>query len=572
MRRQRFPAVVIGSGAAGLACARALADAGRDVALVTKTDGVAGGSSVLSQGGIAAALGRGDSPNRHGDDTLRAGAGLADAALVSGLVHDGVGAMRRLLAAGFAADRDANGALALGREGAHSAARVVHAGGDRTGAGLVATLSEGIADEPRIAVMVRTAAVEILVRDGRVAGVLVFRDGLGWEVLESPAVVLATGGAGALWQATTNPAEATADGLALAARAGAVLGDLEFVQFHPTALDTSAADGARLPLLTEGLRGAGARLVDSDGVAFMADEHPQGDLAPRDHVARAIWRRKEAGETVRLDLRPALAAHGEDGFPTAVAACRAAGFDPFAAPVPVTPAAHYHMGGVVANAAGRTTVPGLWACGEVANTGVHGANRLASNSLLEALVWARRVADDVGTTASEATETPMGATPMVAAPTVSAMDGVAAAVRRTMSRHVGIERDGRGLATAGTDLVMLDANGAAVDASWRTVLAWSEGANAVLAARLIALAALRRDESRGSHYRRDFADPRRDRAQRQTLRLADLETAAPVAGAAARLVRDPAVGPLRLVKENADAPATAPRLGGVRARPRRAAN
>lgn len=516
MQRRRVPAVVIGSGAAGLACALALAETGTPCLVISKTPAAAGGSSLLSQGGIAAALGVDDSPTRHGDDTVRAGAGLADVRRVAGLVRDGVDAMTDLLAAGFPADRGAGGELALGREGAHSTARIVHAGGDRTGEALVATLLENVARTPSIEVMAGTVAVDLVVAYGRVAGVLTHNENDGWLLLESAAVVLATGGTGALWAVTTNPAEATGDGVALAARAGATLGDLEFMQFHPTALDAGMAGGTRAPLLTEALRGAGARLVDGKGVAFMADEHSLGDLAPRDQVARAIWRRRAAGERVGLDLGPVLATAGAGAFPTAVAACRAAGLDPFAAPVPVTPAAHYHMGGVVADAAGRTTVAGLWACGEAANTGVHGANRLASNSLLEALVWARRVAADIAAVAL-----PLRV-PRAAVPPIAGTDGIAEAVRETMARYVGIVRDGAGLATAAGVLDDLSA-GRRASTTAGNVRRWSDARNMVLAARLITLAALRRAESRGAHYRQDFPSQRREWARSQVLISEDLD-------------------------------------------------
>lgn len=510
MRRRRVPVVVIGSGVAGLACALALAEGGNRCLVITKTDGPAGGSSLLSQGGIAAAVGPADSPARHADDTVRAGAGLADSSRVTGLVRDGVEAMENLLAQGFPADRGSDGDLALGQEGAHSAPRIVHAGGDRTGAALVTTLLDQVVRSPGVEILAGTVAVDLVVAGGRIAGVLAHNED-GWLVPESPAVVLATGGAGALWAATTNPPEATGDGLALAARAGASLGDLEFMQFHPTALDVDTSAGARLSLLTEALRGAGAQLVDRDGRAFMADEHPLGDLAPRDQVARAIWRRRLAGEPVFLDLRQVLAVQGGDAFPTAVATCRAAGLDPFAAPVPVTPAAHYHMGGVVADGRGRTMVAGLWACGEVANTGVHGANRLASNSLLEALVWARRVANDVAHT----TAAPQRVD--IEVPTITNMNGVDGAVRDVMSRYVGIVRDGARLAVATTVLDALEIGGGTVAATAENVRRWSDRRNMVLAARLITLAARRREESRGAHTRQDFPRQRRAWARRQVI-------------------------------------------------------
>ena len=437
------PVVVVGSGAAGLACALALAPV--PVLLVTKTESLAGGSSLLSQGGIAAALDPSDSPSRHARDTLRAAAGLADPDRVEELTQDGPDAMRWLIAAGFAADRSADGRIKLGREGAHSRARIIHAGGDATGRALVSALSAQVARTPSIKILPATVALDLLFDSGRVVGLSAYQAGGGWIALMSRAVVLATGGLGALWMETTNPAEATGDGLAMAARAGAALADLEFMQFHPTALlPRGSADGSPLALLTEALRGAGARLLDQAGVSFMSDEHPLGDLAPRDIVARAIWRRRASGDGVFLDLRPALAGQGTDAFPQAVALCRAAGFEPTETPVPIAPAAHYHMGGVATDDRGRSSIPGLWACGEVAHTGVHGANRLASNSLLEALVWARRTAVALRQEIDgrpQPRPAPVVARPIVPSSRRATPETVRARVRTLMSRHVGILRD-----------------------------------------------------------------------------------------------------------------------------------
>lgn len=525
------PTVIVGSGTAGLACALALAP--RPVVLLTKTALPEGGSSLLAQGGIAAALGPGDSPELHAADTLAAGDGLSDPQRVSGLVTEGVSAVRGAIAGGLPADREADGRLALGREGAHSAPRIIHAGGDAIGRNLVGTLLARAARTASITLRPATLAVDLLVERGRIAGLLAYSQDNGWVFYRSPAVVLATGGLGALWLETTNPTEATGDGLALAARAGAKLADLEFMQFHPTALlSRDAAEGARLELLTEALRGAGARLLDRQGRAFMAEEHPLGDLAPRDVVARAIWRRRAAGDAVFLDLRPALAAKGPAAFPQALSLCRAAGYDPRVEPVPVAPAAHYHMGGIVTDTSGRTSIPGLWACGEVAATGVHGANRLASNSLLEALVFAERVAKALpASDQGEACGKPPAPVSIASAP-AAALQPLRDRLRALMSLKVGILRHGPGLEAAAEALKALEAqldrqagpSAATTRPAFDDLRACCELRNLLLAGRLVTLAALRRAESRGAHFRSDIPRHDDDWARRQVLTAADLPT------------------------------------------------
>ncbi len=384
--------VVVGTGIAGMSAALGL-PGGCRVHLLTKTDWDIGGSSRWAQGGLAAAVGPGDTPERHAADTLAVGGGLNDPAVVAILTRGGPPAVARLVALGARFDRDPDGRLVLGREAAHHRRRILHAHGDATGAEIVRALMAAVHAAPHVTVFTRAFAWDLVVRAGRVAGVrAVHADGR--AVLHTAsAVVLATGGCGQLYRFTTNPPEVTGDGLAMAARAGAGLADLEFVQFHPTAL---AVDDDPLPLLTEALRGEGARLVDPAGRRFMTGVDPEGELAPRDVVARAIWRELAEGRQAFLDVRgTAIAATIADRFPTVFAACMRHGIDPRRAPMPVVPAAHYHMGGVEVDAWGRASLVGLWACGEVAATGAHGANRLASNSLLEALVFGGRVARDV---------------------------------------------------------------------------------------------------------------------------------------------------------------------------------
>jgi L-aspartate oxidase len=529
LKHWRTSVVVVGSGVAGLTCALALAPL--PVLLLTKTPMPQGGSSVWAQGGIAASVGRGDTAESHAADTVEAGAGLVDADRALLLARDGADAVRGLIEAGVPFDRGKDGEVVLGREAAHSAARIVHSGGDTTGRNLIRSLIEMAAATPSIRIVPGCVVVELIRQHGRVAGLLAFQAEDGWVQVHANHVVLATGGIGALWRATTNPTEATGDGLALAARAGAQLADLEFVQFHPTALlPNGHSDGARLPLLTEALRGAGALLLDAQGRRFMPEEHPLAELAPRDIVARAIARRAAAGETVLLDLRPALAARGEASFPQALSLCRGAGYEPLREPVPITPAAHYHMGGVVTDERGRSSVTGLWACGEVAMTGVHGANRLASNSLLEGLVFGRRVAADIRQAdpwtqpAAEPRHTPPSP---ACVPPVDAMR-LRDTVRRLMASHVGIVRDADGLRAVADGLVAvqtrldeLAATGGSAD--FATLLHGCELRNMLTVARLVTLAAARREESRGAHCRSDFPEAREEWRHRQVLGLADLD-------------------------------------------------
>ncbi|PWC59222.1 L-aspartate oxidase [Azospirillum sp. TSH7] len=531
--------IVVGSGLAGMTAALQLAP--RAVTLITKTTGLPGGSSLYAQGGIAAAVGPGDRPEDHAADTVAAGAGLVDAAMAALLTRDGAALVRRLLDDGLPFDRAPDGSPLLGREAAHGAARIVHAGGDATGRTLVTALADRLRATPSVRVETDAFAVDLVLRNGRVCGLLACHPE-GWVLHRAPRVILATGGIGATFARTTNPAEATGDGLAIAARAGARLADLEFVQFHPTAL---AVDADPVPLLTEALRGAGATLLDHAGHRFMPDEHPLAELAPRDVVARAIGRRVAAGEPVFLDLRPALAAK-PDGFPTVLALCAEHGLDPFAEPMPVAPAAHYHMGGVVTDADGRTSLEGLWACGEVACTGVHGANRLASNSLLEALVFGARVARDVA-------ERPLAPLPPFALPRPPAvaadvsyilLDAIGAEARSALYDGAGLVRDGLGLLAArrkldrlaaALDMLRCEEDDAHEDAKAppEIVRQWGEARNRLLVGRLVVHAALAREESRGAHCRSDHPLPNPASLSR-TLTLSDLAgTAGPLSGDAA---------------------------------------
>ena len=382
------PVVIVGAGIAGLATALSLAPA--PVVVVTQATLATEAATGWAQGGIAAALGPDDSPELHAADTLRAGGGLGDPSIVAMVAAQAPACIEALIGWGVRFDRDPDGGTALGLEAAHARARVAHAGGDASGRRILDSLVAAVRRQPSIAVIEGFRATDLALGEDGVVGLYGIQDGRS-RLLAARAVVLATGGIGGLYAATTNPLGAVGSGLTLAARAGAVLRDLEFVQFHPTALALGADP---MPLATEAIRGEGAILVDGRGERFMADV-PGAELAPRDVVARAIWRQIAAGQEVFLDARIALGSRFARRFPTVTAICHAAGLDPARQPIPVRPAAHYHMGGVAVTASGRTTVPGLWACGEVAATGLHGANRLASNSLLEAVAFAGWVAADL---------------------------------------------------------------------------------------------------------------------------------------------------------------------------------
>lgn len=527
-----FDAVVVGSGAAGLTAALELAPA--RVAVLTKGRLGLGGSSAAAQGGVAAAVGPGDSAALHAADTLAAGAGLNDREVVELLAREGPERVMRLLALGAAFDRGAGGRLSLGREAAHSRRRILHARGDATGAELMRVLAgqgEEAAAAGRLTVLEETFAWDLVADGGRVTGVTAV--GLRGErlLLRTPAVVLATGGLGRLYERTTNPPEVTGDGLALAARAGARLLDVEMVQFHPTVLAAPGADP--LPLLTEALRGEGAILVDGAGRRFLADEHPDAELAPRDVVARSIARRLAAGDRVFLDARRAVGRAFPERFPTVFGLCRRHGLDPRRELLPVSPAAHYHMGGVAADAWGRTTLEGLWACGEAAATGVHGANRLASNSLLEALVFGARVARSVEGSAPRPVR--LAGAPTPPPPEARRLprgpEGARAveSLRRLAWQHAGVVRTGVGL---GRLLDEVEASGGPAAA------VGGEDRNLRLAARLVARAALERTESRGGHFRADHPAP--EEAWRRHLAV-ELDPASD-GDAAIRLSRLPSIG------------------------------
>jgi L-aspartate oxidase len=505
--------LIVGGGVAGLRAAVELAAAGR-VLILTKAE-PAESSTGYAQGGIAAAFGADDSPELHARDTIRAGDGLCDPEAVGVLTEEGPARVRELIDWGAAFDRAADGTPALGREAAHSVRRVLHAG-DATGREIGRVLWQRVAGLANVTVIDHAVVTNLVVDAGPSSSVrgLEYFDGAGvrYRVL-APATLLATGGAGQIFRDTTNPAVATGDGIALAYRAGARVADVEFVQFHPTALNVA---GAPRFLISEALRGEGARLVNADGQSFMPALHPDGDLAPRDVVARGIAREMErTGGPVFLTLAHLDPAYVERRFPTITATCRRVGLDLTRDRIPVGPAAHYIMGGVDTDVWGRTSRAGLYAAGEAACTGVHGANRLASNSLLEGLVFGARAAramqdeprpaplkkDRVmadGHQPAATSHEPFSHQPSAVRDPRSALTGI----RETMWRDVGLFRTRERLLPAVRELE------AAVRSSFADTLDGWRQQNFVTAAYLIARAALRREESRGAHYRDDF--PQRD--------------------------------------------------------------
>ena len=501
--------VVVGAGLAGLFTALKLAP--HPVTVVSGARLGEGASSLWAQAGIAAALAEGDSPEAHAADTIRAGAGLVDEKIAQLLASEARSRVEDLLSYGVPFDKDLEGHFSLGREAAHGRNRILHVKGDTAGRAIMHALLAAVRATPSITVIEGFAARDLLVRDGHVQGVEVAAVDGGPSargfILPASAVVLATGGAGQLFAITTNPREARGEGIAIAARAGAVIADAEFVQFHPTAINLGR-DPA--PLATEALRGEGALLINARGKRFMRAVHADAELGPRDVVARAVYREVASGRGAFLDCRP-LGPKLAEHFPTVFAACRAAGIDPLREPIPVAPAAHYHMGGILTDAQGRSTIDGLWACGEVASTGAHGANRLASNSLLEAVVFGARVARDI---ASSMPPTNPAAGPhevQAQASTGSGRsEGAEQRLRLAMTGEVGVVRDETSLRSALATIRALE----------REAGGDRRLANMLTTAKLIGAAAFQRKESRGAHFRSDYPTQDERLAKRSFLSLA----------------------------------------------------
>ena len=493
--------IVIGSGIAGLTAALSARDKGLSVLLLTK-DVLSTGSTSWAQGGIAAALGPGDSPDQHFQDTLEAGAGLCDQESVRILVQEGPAAVKRLINLGATFDLDSSGNVALTREGGHRRDRIAHAGGDATGAEISRALVAKVLADPKVRIFEHALVLDLLKdKNERVCGVTLHVmgkgkiDGVGAALAR--AVVLATGGLGAVFQQTTNPLVATGDGVALALRAGATVADLEFVQFHPTVLWVGSDSRGSQPLISEAVRGEGAILRNINGEAFMSTIHPMKDLAPRDVVAHAVHEEiiKSGKPYVYLDGTKLGENIWLQRFPNILSSCRKIGIDPLVDLIPVVPAAHYASGGVVSDMTGKTDIPGLFAVGECANTGVHGANRLASNSLLEGLVVAERVANHL-------TDLPKQSEPLIENTPTNLIDGkVRKDITETTTTGAGAVRNATGLNKTIDKLSDL----AKKTTKLSSTQSW-EATNLLTVSSFLSNAALRREESRGSHWRSDFPE------------------------------------------------------------------
>ena len=495
--------VILGAGLAALTAALRLAP--RPVLLISPEPLGQGASSAWAQGGVAAAMDPSDSPEAHAEDTLRAGAGLVDAAvahLVTAAARDEIIDLTDL---GAPFDRTATGGYVLSREAAHGAARVVRVKGDQAGAEITRTLVTAVRECASVQVLEGVLATGMHMTGDRVSGVrLALTSGSEEILLTAPAVLLAAGGSGGLYAVTTNPPRISGQAIGMAARAGAVISDPEFVQFHPTAMDVGI-DPA--PLATEALRGEGAHLLNRLGERFMLAEHPDAELAPRDVVARAVYRQSQAGLRPALDTRACLGPRIVTDFPAVAGACAQAGIDPACAQIPVAAAAHYHMGGVETDADGRTSLKGLWACGEAASTGLHGANRLASNGLLEALVFAGRCAGSI------AAEIPMGDTAPVSLPELAPAalpdPALVLRLRQAMTAGAGVVRDATGLTRCLHEIAAIEVS----QPDCAPLL------NMTATATLIAAAALERRESRGAHCRSDYPQTEGQTGTRSRLTL-----------------------------------------------------
>ncbi len=499
--------IIVGGGLAGLFCALKLAP--RPVTVLTAASLGRGASSAWAQAGIAAAVSPGDTIDKHVADTVEAGAGIVDESIAHLMASEAADRISDLLSFGVPFDRDLEGRLAVSREAAHSENRIVRVRGDMAGRAIMEALVVAVRNTPSIRVLEGYAVQEILTSGKQVSGV-VARDEAGTGPnkisLSARAVVMAAGGVGHLFAVTTNPAEARGGGIGMAARAGAVLADMEFVQFHPTAIDVGKDPS---PLATEALRGHGATLHNSAGERFMVPLHPDAELAPRDIVARGIFAEVKAGRGAFLDCTKAVGDQFADEFPTVFGYCQDAGIDPATQSIPVVPAAHYFMGGILTDANGRSSLDGLWACGEVTSTGAHGANRLASNSLLEAVVFAARIAEDVqgllpaskinawadDSLEHEDLETPEDT-------------GSMTKLRETMSAEFGVVRSPQGMLDGLSRIMQLEESNQL-----------QRFENALITAKMIAVSALVRKESRGGHYRTDYPEEVPALARRSYLSL-----------------------------------------------------
>ena len=499
--------VIVGAGLAALYAALELAP--RPVLMISPEPLGLGASSAWAQGGVAAAMAKSDSAQAHASDTLKAGDGTVDAEVAEMVTRMARDHILDLTALGAPFDRDAQGNYVMSREAAHSAARVVRVKGDQAGQQIMETLIDAVRSTPSIQVIEGSEALRLETKGGAVTGVWIRRSDQPTRpvLISCPGILLAGGGSGGLFAHTTNPPRIRGQVIGLAARAGARIADAEFVQFHPTAIDCGE-DPA--PLATEALRGEGATLINADGERFMLAQHPDGELAPRDVVARGIFGETQAGRRPMLDTRAALGAEVLSRFPALAETCARAGIDPVHNPIPVAVAAHYHMGGIETDMRGRASLDRLWVSGEAASTGLHGANRLASNGLLEALVYARRAAKDMADHVAPAPATVPEVHP-VFTDHGQPMDAAAVQqLRQTMTAHVGMRRTAQGLQQALATLAALE-RAQAQDEAFLNMCA---------TATLIATCALQRRESRGGHFRSDFPQTDPALAQRSQTTLA----------------------------------------------------
>lgn len=493
-------ALIVGAGLAGLFTALKLAP--RPVTVLSPKPLGFGASSAWAQGGVAAAVGEGDSSHAHAIDTEMAGAGIVDHGIAESVTAEAAARIEDLARWGTPFDRDDFGNLELGREAAHSANRIVKVEGDRAGWAIMQAIIAEVRRTPSIRIVEGITALSLARDNGRIVGVFCRRLGDRYSepvFIRARATVLAAGGLGGLYAVTTNPPGVRGHAMGMAARAGALIADAEFVQFHPTAIATGA-DPA--PLATEALRGEGAILVNDLGERFMPAIHPDAELAPRDVVARANFRQIQAGRKVFLDTRQVLGQAILTRFPTVAKYCLDAGIDPVAGMIPVTPAAHFHMGGVKVDERGRSSLPGLWVCGEASCTGLHGANRLASNSLLEATVYGARIAEDIGGLEPARDLAPFkgiewNESEGERAEQVLRNLPAVQRLRRIMTDLVGVERDASGLKQALREIASLEASAEHVTSAYL---------NMTTSATLVAAAALKRTESRGGHFRTDFPE------------------------------------------------------------------
>ena len=493
--------VIVGGGLAGLFCALKLSP--RPVTVLATSPLGEGASSAWAQGGIAAAMAEGDTPEKHTADTLAAGGGIVDEAITLGMAREAGDRVRDLLSFGVPFDKDLEGHLVQSREAAHSERRIVRVRGDMAGAAIMQSLIAAVRTTPSITVYENITAEKLLTEGAKVTGVAARDEDDNLTYYHASDVVLATGGIGHLYAMTTNPKEACGNGISMAALAGAVIADAEFVQFHPTAI---AIGRDPAPLATEALRGEGATLVNKAGKRFMQALHKDAELAPRDIVARGVFTELQSGRGAYLDCRTAIGTRFAEAFPTVYATCQSAGIDPATDLIPIAPAEHYHMGGVLTSPQGRSSSEGLWAIGEVASTGVHGANRLASNSLLEAIVFAARVAE-----ALPAELSPVKVTEKGKARAIPFDPDLVDMLRQTMTDHIGVIRTKTGLMTAIWTLADIEATGEAPEV---TAMARS--------ALFIATAAYARLESRGGHYRSDYPEANPTLAHRSKFTLDEM--------------------------------------------------